>query len=399
MNQSNDRIKFLLTRYQQKKCTHEEFQELFEWIHDRFDDEDLLNFMDKSFEVTNSGFNSEHIDWDTMFANISTDTSKKHLEKLNWNRKKTTLLAVCFLLIALTISFYSSNIERMIPVESQQTKTTFLPAENIATLKLEDGSQILLNAGEQTIKTKDFIIKKSKDEVLNYQIQNISVSESPSIHTLTVPRQGKYNLQLSDGTLVWLNAGSSITYPTRFQGKTRDVFIIGEAYFEVAKKPNHPFLVSGDKFKVEVLGTHFNIKAYEQDLNAQITLLEGSVKVSGANHEKQLTPGQQITVDSSGELLKIEAVDPDPIIAWRHSTFFFNNTPVNQAVSEMERWYNVEISYKTDKENLTFTGMISRNQTLEEVLELLKSSSNVSFQVRKNQIYPVLTKKLSTYSF
>src|SRR5690606_27326511 len=113
------------------------------------------------------------------------------------NRKKISLVAASFLFVALTISVYYPRIERMIPVKTQLTKITFSPAENVATLKLEDGSQIILNDGEQTIKTNDFLIQKSKDEVLNYQNQNISASERSSTHTLTVPRKGKYNLQLS----------------------------------------------------------------------------------------------------------------------------------------------------------------------------------------------------------
>jgi ferric-dicitrate binding protein FerR (iron transport regulator) len=192
---------------------------------------------------------------------------------------------------------------------------------------------------------------------------------------MSTPRGGQYQLQLPDGSKVWLNAESSITYPITFTGNERKVTISGEVYFEVAKDKNKPFRVSAGDLHVEVLGTHFNINAYADEGSAKTSLLEGSVKID----REILQPGQAYV---NG---KVIAADVEHDVAWKNGVFNFNDQNLSQIMRQLARWYNLEIEYPQGVPKKEYGGEIGRNLTLAQVLKGLENSG-VRFELKGRQL-------------
>jgi ferric-dicitrate binding protein FerR (iron transport regulator) len=195
-------------------------------------------------------------------------------------------------------------------------------------------------------------------------------------NTLGTPRGGQYRLMLPDGSKVWLNAISSIRYPAAFTGKERVVEITGEAYFEVAKDATHPFkvLVHNGDMEISVLGTHFNVNAYNDEPIIKTTLVEGSVKVTRDKQTAVIKPGEQTELNSSGALKIIHDADIDEAVAWRNGLFEFQDADLQSILRQVMRWYDVEVDYQGNIPERFFTAIISRDKTLTGVLEILKLS-------------------------
>ena len=220
-----------------------------------------------------------------------------------------------------------------------------------------------------------------------------NLADNDITNTINTPRGGQYKINLPDGTKVWLNAASSLTYPSQFTAKERRVELSGEAYFEVASqvltnsKGNSkiPFIVKTQNQEVEVIGTHFNVKAYNDDNDSETTLLEGKVKVVGysngvkSNEEKILNVGQS-AIWNNGKIV-IEAVNTEKAIAWKDGKFAFSGENIKDLMSNISRWYNVEVAYDGDVSEVNFEGSISRYETISEVLRKLELTGTVHFKI------------------
>jgi ferric-dicitrate binding protein FerR (iron transport regulator) len=192
---------------------------------------------------------------------------------------------------------------------------------------------------------------------------------------LGTPRGGQYRLMLPDGSKVWLNAVSSIRYPTAFTGKERRVEITGEAYFEIVKDASRPFKVSvNSSMEVSVLGTHFNINAYTDEPTIKTTLLEGSVKVTHNEHSVVIKPGEQTQFNSEGTMKVVHDANVDQAVAWRNGMFEFEDADLQSILRQVMRWYDVDVEYQGNIPDRYFTAIISRDKTLTGVLEILKLS-------------------------
>jgi ferric-dicitrate binding protein FerR (iron transport regulator) len=185
---------------------------------------------------------------------------------------------------------------------------------------------------------------------------------------------------LPDGSKVWLNAESSLRFPTAFTGNQREVTLTGEAYFEVAKNKEKPFRVEVDGMSINVLGTHFNVNAYLDENNIRTSLLEGSVKIIKGNLSELLKPGYQAVLNKKQDKIRITDADMDGVMAWKNGLFQFDGADINTIMHEIGRWYNVEIVYSGKVPARTFEGKISRNAELSEVLRILELSK-VKFSV------------------
>jgi ferric-dicitrate binding protein FerR (iron transport regulator) len=237
----------------------------------------------------------------------------------------------------------------------QNFKHEIAPGMVGAVLTLADGSKIVLDtAGNGMIAAG--IQKNDKGVVY-------TASTAITYNTLTTPKGRTISATLADGTVVWLNAGSSITFPTAFTGNRRTVSMTGEAYFEVAKDKTKPFIVKTTDQDIEVLGTHFNVNAYPDEASVKTTLLEGAVKIKG----QVLKPGEQY---SQGNITK---VNTDNVIAWKNGYFNFDNADIQVVMRQMARWYDVEVGFEDKISYVPFGGEIGRNQTLSEVLKGLES--------------------------
>ena len=277
------------------------------------------------------------------------------------------------------------------------------PAKDIAILTLANKSRIKLDetySGEIAVESGISIVKTSNGDLV-YKIKNVEKNKNNSeekYNTITTPKGGKFNVVLPDGSLVMLNAASSLTYPIYFKKNERTVHFKGAAYFEIAKVfgKNHkriPFFVHSKDQIVEVLGTHFNINSYDNEEYVKTTLLEGSVKIiktKSGYATKFLIPGQQ-SLTKIGTETKIIKADVQQTIAWKDGYFMFKNSNIKEIANELERWYDVEIEYS---ENIAFdniTGYISRNVKISNVLKMLELSGFLNYEIKGRKI---LLKKL-----
>ncbi len=253
------------------------------------------------------------------------------------------------------------------------------PGGSKALLTLDDGSKIILEEAKMgTLATQgNTSIIKQESGLLAYDA-SASISADDEIvgtNTITTPRGGEYQVILPDGTKAWLNAASSIKYPTAFKGKERVVEITGEVYLEVCKDKTKLFIVKVDGMtEIKVLGTHFNVNAYPDEGVIKTTLLEGSVQVTNPSGAPvTLSPGQQSVTDNQGRI-SVQNVDKEVFVAWKNGTFQFNSLSIDEIMRQISRWYKVEVIYESDKPQGFYSGVVSRNTNLSEVLNMLEIS-------------------------
>lgn len=275
------------------------------------------------------------------------------------------------------------------------------PGTNKATLTLADGSKIsLTDATNGVIAEQAGInITKTKNGEIIYTIVSPTVAKTKNLYnTIETPRGGQYQINLPDGTKVWLNAESSLKYPTAFNSDGRMVELKGEAYFEVAKLLDGnggrvPFKVNseigdGRNQQVEVLGTHFNINAYHDEPNNKTTLLEGKVRILNLSSLASgiLKPGQQSVISASSPSVLVRNVDAEDAITWKDGFFSFNDENLQTIMNKISRWYNVDITYRGAKMDKLFGGRISRFNSVNEVLETLQATGDVHFKIEERRI-------------
>lgn len=272
------------------------------------------------------------------------------------------------------------------------------PGKNTAILTLADGSTVILDsAGNGEISRQgNAAIVKTEDGKILYKTDGEKTSET-LYNTMSTPRGGQYQLVLPDGTKVWLNAASSIRYPASFPANERKVTVTGEAYFEVAAVRNPadkstfiPFIVQKNDMQVQVTGTHFNINAYDDEADIKVTLLEGRVHVltnAGSVEEQKtaLTPGKQAKCSPEGGINVAGDVDLDEVMAWKNGLFDFSNADIRMIMRQIGRWYDLEVSYEGVIPEREFSGKITRNTHLLNVLKILEQS-DIHFRMEHNRV-------------
>jgi transmembrane sensor len=257
------------------------------------------------------------------------------------------------------------------------------PGKNSATLTLGSGRRIQLEnlKNGEVAKEAGVHISKTADGKLVYTVNSDDKSER-SFNILTTHNGEQAQLILPDGSAVWLNAASSLTFPTTFSGSDhRAVKLTGEAYFEISKNPAQPFFVKTDRQEIRVLGTHFNVSNYMSEYMAKTTLLEGSILLNG---NTQLKPGQQAEITSNG--ITVSKVDPELAIAWKNNKFMFENESIENIMKLVQRWYDVEVVYEGDLPDDKFGGSVSRFDKVSKVLGMLELTGNVHFKIAGRRI-------------
>ncbi|SHM52192.1 FecR family protein [Mucilaginibacter sp. OK098] len=289
---------------------------------------------------------------------------------------------------------YKKQQEQLIAVAN---KNKIIPGRNKATLTLADGSKIDLDDAKTggIAKQAQLRVTKTAAGQLIYTIANTDktlseTTDKPSYNTIETPVGGQYQVILSDGTRVWLNAASSLKYPTQFATGERQVELTGEGYFEVTKNKAKPFKVITDRQEIEVLGTHFNVNAYTDENAITTTLLEGSVKIAAhlknqlAQQSIILKPGQQSILGCAG--LAVGNVNTEDVVAWKNGYFSFNED-FESIMRRLSRWYNIDVVYKIDKDpDLSFGGKISRSKSINSVLNIIEATGNVHFKIEGRRI-------------
>lgn len=261
------------------------------------------------------------------------------------------------------------------------------PGQTKAQLLMGDGTSVNLDdLSEQGLEEKDGTrIGKNKGQLV-YDAAEGSGKEL-IYNTLTTPRGGEYKVTLPDGSRVWMNAGSSLRFPTRFNGSNRTVYLTGEAYFEVAQSPAQPFLVEmPNGLKVAVLGTGFNIMAYEDESALHTTLVTGKVKViSPDGKDVVLAPAQQAVLLRKNGQMKVEEADVDKVIAWKGGMFEFDDDDLSTVMRQLSRWYDVDVKYSGPIPDKHYTGSIRKLSTLSQALRILKTAG-IRFTIDGRQI-------------
>lgn len=278
--------------------------------------------------------------------------------------------------------------EKSKPIAAIHT-TDVAPGSRKATLKLGNGATIVLDDAQNGVIANQgkTVIKKSGNGQLVYDA-SASVTTEITYNTITTPNGGEYEVILPDGSHVWLNAASVIRFPAAFTGNTRKVEINGEAYLEIVKNEKAPFIVVSGKHSVEVLGTKFNIHSYPKEEDITTTLIQGSIRIAAGKYTKVLQPGQQSLVNTStnSNIRLATGVNMDEVLAWRNGKFIFDDASLKTVVSQLERWYDVNIDY-AGMEDYRFNGEISRNVSLSKVLKMMELTSNIHYKINDRNIY------------
>lgn len=258
------------------------------------------------------------------------------------------------------------------PVQMAKKAAPVVPGGNNALLTLGDGKQIILNQAPDGLLEQgaSFSVRKEKDGLVVFDVNEAAAGEPQGINKIETPKGGIYQVVLPDGSLVWLNNASSISFPTRFRERERRVTISGEVYFEVKHDPSKPFRVVSDRQEVEVLGTKFNVNAYKDESAIKTTLLEGSVKIHTAQRSGLLKPGFQAVLRP--EQIAIRRADVEAVMAWKEGFFQFDRADIQTLMRQLARWYNIEIKYTGSIPKDEFVGKIKRSEDIRNVLEILR---------------------------
>ncbi|KQR66919.1 FecR family protein [Pedobacter sp. Leaf176] len=387
MSESYNRINGLLEQYVNKTISEPDFAELFDYISKEENQYILDDFMKKAENTSLPDSDLQDVDWNHMYTNIVAD--KKHKSKFTFilNIGKTiTIAASLFMITYIGYKFFDTQ-STSHPI-AKIAKQDLLPGSDKAILKLADGSEIILNDALNGVLTRQgkSNVSKNDDGFIEYNELNAEGEKKAYMNTLSTPRGGQYRLMLPDKSLVWLNAQSSITFPSAFIGKQRKVSVTGEVYFEVSKDKAKPFIVETGGANVEVLGTHFNVNVYPNEENAAITLLEGSIKLVHNYTSKILIPGQQAVFNKNKNDVQLRDAEVDNVVDWKNGLFIFEDATVPEVMRQIERWYDVDVKYIGKIPDIKFNGVVSRNNNVSKLLKLLQTAGNIEFNINNKTI-------------
>lgn len=292
-------------------------------------------------------------------------------------RRLRPLLSAAVILLVASVAFWFFRTQQQ-PAAAVLTTADVAPGGNRATLSLADGTTIDLSPAHEGVIIGDAVVYNDGTDVLDPAGER-AASDTARPMVITTPSGGTYRVTLSDGTTVWLNAASTLTYPSRFSGNERRVTLAGEAYFSVTKDADRPFVVNSRDQRIEVIGTEFNVNAYTDEVVTTTTLVNGRVHVAAAGHAPngeapvhRLLPGQQSIFEQGA--FRIQEVDTGQHTAWREGRFNFDGKTLPEVMRELARWYGIKVAYEGTLPNLVFYGGARRNNNLAMVLTLLETN-------------------------
>ncbi|MBL7697793.1 MAG: FecR family protein [Chitinophagaceae bacterium] len=348
------RIKYLIERYNAGELSKEEWSEFRSALSNEHFFTALSDDLAHTFAEIKSGETAESNERSRVFPLL--------VKKWMWYAAAAVLIAISGVL------YFSTDRKQTLPaVADTRTevplKHDIAPGANRAMLTLSDGTVIYLDSATAGMLAHEgsSVIRKTADGRIVYSPENAADAGKVMYNSMSTPRGGQYTLVLPDGSKVWLNAASSITYPTTFSGEERTVSITGEVYFEVQKDAGRPFIVKTIHESIKVLGTHFNVNAYADEAFVKTSLLEGRVMVN----QEVLQPGQAYY---NGKVVPTNIAQD---IAWKNGVFDFDDVEFAVAIRQLSRWYNLDVQYDTDIPKIRFGGKIDRNLNLSQVLKVI----------------------------
>lgn len=387
-------IKDLIDKYAAETLSEEEARELARMLEDENQRAAIEELISESY-MSNEYASPETTGQKARFEQLMQERMKQaggtvvpsahriHLLRTAWLRYAAVFLLTIGLATLVYLQINKPRTDQSVTYSNRQMPTEIGPGSEKAILTLADGTTIELdkaNTGaiakqgsSSIIKLEDGQVAYNTNELPQHQVM---------MNNISTPRGGQFRLTLPDGTGVWLNAASSITYPVAFTEQERRVQVSGEVYFEVAKNKHKPFIVDiNDKATVQVIGTHFNIHSYPDENDIQTTLIEGSISLMAgqstvARSPVILKPGQQAVMNVkrqtlSRHLFQVRTVDTSQAIAWKHGIFNFNGADLQSVMKQLERWYDIEVQYEHAVPSIIFKGKMYRNVKLADVLDML----------------------------
>lgn len=393
MSEQNEHILRLLERYTGKTANKEEEQELLKWMEEMPEDAELKTYVETLWKQNEGQQNFSDVDWEAMYAKITGSTKVVSITEPQKRKQapwfRFAAAAAMFIVLATGAFFYFTKNSKTTAGQAVAADVA-APVNSKAVITLANGKTVLLDSLQKGLLAQQGSTRlvKLKDGSIAYENAEGAISQELAYNTLNNPRGSKViDMQLTDGTHVWLNAASSIKFPVVFTGNERKVEITGEAYFEVAKNTAMPFKVNtAGKAEVEVLGTHFNVNTYADESTINTTLLEGKVKVSAAGNQQLLAPGQQAQVNKAGQISLNKNVDVDEVMAWKNGKFVFEDADIKAIMRQIERWYDVQVDYSGNITTELFVGRISRDVNISQILKMLEKTGTVKFEVKGNKV-------------
>jgi ferric-dicitrate binding protein FerR (iron transport regulator) len=391
----------LLNLYAAGHASKDEIDELFFWLRQGEHDELIRTELKKIADET-TGAHYDPQQWERTLQNIlkaKPAAEEAPIKKLfSWKRMAAAILFLFVTGAALYYIKMPGGQEVKKTVAAAPVKKDVEAGKTGAILTLADGSHIVLDSaanGDLTVQGAAKVVKSNG--TLSYdkvgEQAEVQIAQPVMYNNLYTPKGRQFQLVLPDGTKVWLNAQSSLRFPTAFNGNSRVVELTGEAYFEVfkdASKPFHVKVAAGHTGKedldVQAVGTSFNINAYADEPTVQATLIEGSVKLQSGEESRMIVPGQQGVLCNKYEHMKLRKVDTEKVLAWKNGYFILNGTSIQAVMRQLSRWYDIEVTYNGKIEGDDFAGEISRNASLSKVLQMLEYTDVVHFSVEGKKV-------------
>lgn len=396
MEPSKARLHHLFDRYMKNIATEREKDQLFFLLDQANDDDQLARMLqdawngleeeeqvldsDKSGQIMASIFHTKN-------ERQSRPKVYPFLNIIKGHWRKVSVAASIAVIVSLGTYFY---VKQPVPVKQEVVKARTIkdlaPGGNKALLTLGDGTTIVLDNAKNGVLANqgNITISKTQNGQVLYTIKADGYTiQAPTFNTISTPRGGQYQVQLPDGTRVWLNAASSLRFPTAFTANERRVELIGEAYFEVEKDKARPFNVTTGKTTINVLGTHFNVMAYPDEPGQATTLMEGSVQITNGSSQAILIPGQQASISGIRNKIDIKQVNADDAIAWKNGSFVFNEENIESIMRKISRWYDADVTYSGKLTGQDFSGVVSRFENVSEVLKMLQLTGTVQFKLEE----------------
>ena len=379
------RLNHLFDLYLNQAANPAEEAELMQLLADPTLTEERQKLVENAYDKLPAEYTLPDIQANTIYNKITEDAQQLRINV--WRRISVAASIIFAVAFGSYFLFLKKDHLQNTATQRVALKDVTAPKGSKAMIQLANGNTVLLNSinsGTLASQGNIKVLKEANGEIV-YSGEETEVS----YNTLVNPRGSNVvNITLQDGSKVWLNSESSIKYPTAFSGKERKVELAGEAYFEVAHNAAMPFKVNvAGKEEVEVLGTHFNINSYSDEPAVKTTLLEGSVKVSKGLSSILIKPGEQAAVsDKDNNIAVKKDVDIDEVIAWKNEKFIFQDLDLKSIMRQVEKWYDVDITYTGHIPDKQYVGVISRNVNITQILKMLETASSIKFDIEGRKV-------------
>ncbi|RZJ76603.1 MAG: FecR family protein [Flavobacterium sp.] len=362
-------------------ATPEEIEQL-----DKYKDDFDINDFSNSIKISEQAKIKKRI-FKRISSKINQRSSRIVFKQYWWLYAAASILLFCGLSFLFQDRYFKYSENK--PKQFSSNQNLIMPGSNNATLILSDGREVNLATAlvGKIIDDHGLSIHKVNDGQLKYEVSQNTKLASVVYNKIIIPKGGQYSVSLPDGTDVWLNSASSLEYPTSFSGNERRVELSGEGYFEVKKNSHKPFFVHSGDFTVKVLGTHFNIAAYQDEFVKKITLLEGSVLVQNEKESTVISPGQQALTRNDTGYITTRAVNVEDAVDWKNGYFSFRKENIQSAMRKIARWYDIEVVYQGRISQKLLGGTVQRTQKIEEILSYFETIGIAKFKIEGRRVF------------